>query len=132
MENYLFFLLRFDGVAVDLLSRLLKFQSKDRISAVDGMRHPYFYSLGQRVHHLPHSKSQAMHVTLLHLYVCMHVRMYVCMSCMYVFLYVCMYAYMHRSGQCTHAVHTFLQLFQSFLCRNVNCCLILETVIHLK
>ena len=123
MENYLFFLLRFDGVAVDLLSRLLKFQSKDRISAVDGMRHPYFYSLGQRVHHLPHSKSQAMHVTLLHLYVCM----YICMYVMHAFLYVCI-----ESGQCTHATHTFLQLFQSSLCRNVNYCLILETVIHLK
>ena len=47
---------RFDGVAVDLLSRLLKYQSHDRISALNGMRHPYFYSLGQRVHYLPHSK----------------------------------------------------------------------------
>ena len=52
----LLFVHRFDSVAVDLLSRLLQYQSEDRVSAVDGMMHPYFYSLGQRVHRLPHSE----------------------------------------------------------------------------
>lgn len=48
---------RLDRDAIDLLERLLRFESKNRISATEALQHPYFQSLGQRIHPLPHSVS---------------------------------------------------------------------------
>ena len=47
---------RLDTEAIDLLEKLLQFESKNRVSALEAMRHPYFESLGPRVHQLPNSE----------------------------------------------------------------------------
>ena len=47
---------RLDEDAVDLLEELLRFESKNRIPAREAMRHPYFHSLGPRIHQLPNSE----------------------------------------------------------------------------
>ncbi|NXB70359.1 CDK18 kinase, partial [Donacobius atricapilla] len=46
---------RLDSEGIDLLSDLLLYRAKGRISAEAALRHPYFKSLGERVHLLPDS-----------------------------------------------------------------------------
>ncbi|XP_072481971.1 cyclin-dependent kinase 16 isoform X11 [Notamacropus eugenii] len=48
---------RLDTDGVDLLARLLQFEGRNRISADDAMRHPFFQSLGSRIHKLPDTTS---------------------------------------------------------------------------
>uniref|UniRef100_A0A674EQN7 cyclin-dependent kinase n=1 Tax=Salmo trutta TaxID=8032 RepID=A0A674EQN7_SALTR len=48
---------RLDNEGVELLSKLLQFEGKKRISAEEAMRHPYFHSLGDRVLTLPDTTS---------------------------------------------------------------------------
>uniref|UniRef100_A0A8C7T4Y4 cyclin-dependent kinase n=1 Tax=Oncorhynchus mykiss TaxID=8022 RepID=A0A8C7T4Y4_ONCMY len=48
---------RLDNEGVELLSKLLQFEGKKRISAEEAMRHLYFHSLGDRVITLPDSTS---------------------------------------------------------------------------
>ncbi|XP_041093132.1 cyclin-dependent kinase 16-like isoform X2 [Polyodon spathula] len=48
---------RLDSDGVDLLSRLLQFEGRNRISAEAAMRHPYFRSLGERIVKLPDTTS---------------------------------------------------------------------------
>uniref|UniRef100_A0A8C6VX43 cyclin-dependent kinase n=1 Tax=Nothobranchius furzeri TaxID=105023 RepID=A0A8C6VX43_NOTFU len=48
---------RLDSDGISLLMSFLKYESKKRISADEAMRHPYFRSLGQRVHMLPENMS---------------------------------------------------------------------------
>ena len=48
---------RFNAEAIDLLGKLLQFESKNRVPALEAMRHPYFESLGPRTHMLPNSES---------------------------------------------------------------------------
>uniref|UniRef100_A0A4X2KRU2 cyclin-dependent kinase n=1 Tax=Vombatus ursinus TaxID=29139 RepID=A0A4X2KRU2_VOMUR len=47
---------RLDTDGADLLARLLQFEGRNRISADDAMRHPFFQSLGSRIHKLPDSE----------------------------------------------------------------------------
>uniref|UniRef100_A0A8C9L7N5 cyclin-dependent kinase n=1 Tax=Pavo cristatus TaxID=9049 RepID=A0A8C9L7N5_PAVCR len=47
---------RLDSDGTDLLMNLLLYEAKSRISAEVALRHPYFKSLGERVHLLPDSK----------------------------------------------------------------------------
>ncbi|NXC88830.1 CKD18 kinase, partial [Cercotrichas coryphoeus] len=46
---------RLDSEGVDLLTNLLLYRAKGRISAEAALQHPYFKSLGERVHLLPDS-----------------------------------------------------------------------------
>ncbi len=48
--------LRLDRDALQLLDQLLKFESKNRVSAAEAMRSSFFSSLGQRILHLPDSE----------------------------------------------------------------------------
>ncbi|CAH2221016.1 cyclin-dependent kinase 18 [Pelobates cultripes] len=48
---------RLDSEGIDLLSSLLLYEHKKRISAEEGFRHPYFKSLGERVLTLPDTTS---------------------------------------------------------------------------
>ncbi|MGH0170206.1 UNVERIFIED_CONTAM: hypothetical protein FKN15_060280 [Acipenser sinensis] len=48
---------RLDGDGVDLLSRLLQFEGRNRISAEAAMKHLYFHSLGERIVKLPDTTS---------------------------------------------------------------------------
>ncbi|KAM8965845.1 cyclin-dependent kinase 16 isoform 6-T6 [Sarcophilus harrisii] len=48
---------RLDTDGADLLGRLLQFEGRNRISADDAMRHPFFQSLGSRIHKLPDTTS---------------------------------------------------------------------------
>lgn len=47
---------RLDGEAIDLLGKFLQFESKNRVPAKPALAHPYFQSLGQRIHSLPNSE----------------------------------------------------------------------------
>ncbi|XP_066996525.1 cyclin-dependent kinase 17 isoform X2 [Anabrus simplex] len=44
---------RLDADAVDLLTKFLCYEAKNRVSAADAMKHSYFHSLGPGVHTLP-------------------------------------------------------------------------------
>uniref|UniRef100_A0A8C3Y960 cyclin-dependent kinase n=1 Tax=Catharus ustulatus TaxID=91951 RepID=A0A8C3Y960_CATUS len=48
---------RLDSEGVDLLTNLLLYRAKGRISAEAALQHPYFRSLGERVHLLPDTAS---------------------------------------------------------------------------
>ncbi|XP_019369527.1 PREDICTED: cyclin-dependent kinase 18 [Gavialis gangeticus] len=48
---------RLDTDGIDLLTNLLLYEAKSRISAEAALRHPYFKSLGERVHLLPDNAS---------------------------------------------------------------------------
>ncbi|XP_068275285.1 cyclin-dependent kinase 18 isoform X1 [Nyctibius grandis] len=48
---------RLDSEGIDLLMNLLLYEAKGRISAEAALRHPYFKSLGERVHLLPDNVS---------------------------------------------------------------------------
>ncbi|NWR47079.1 CDK18 kinase, partial [Regulus satrapa] len=48
---------RLDSEGIDLLTNLLLYRAKDRISAEAALQHPYFKSLGERVHLLPDNAS---------------------------------------------------------------------------
>lgn len=48
---------RLDGEAINLLAKLLHFESRNRVPARQALTHPYFQSLGQRIHSLPNSES---------------------------------------------------------------------------
>ena len=52
---------RLDNEALGLLGSLLHFQSKNRVTASNAMKHRYFHSLGTRVHKLPYSESSTAH-----------------------------------------------------------------------
>uniref|UniRef100_A0A4W2DR83 cyclin-dependent kinase n=1 Tax=Bos indicus x Bos taurus TaxID=30522 RepID=A0A4W2DR83_BOBOX len=43
---------RVDSDGADLLTKLLQFEGRNRISAEDAMKHPFFLSLGDRIHKL--------------------------------------------------------------------------------
>ncbi|XP_075813624.1 cyclin-dependent kinase 16 [Microtus pennsylvanicus] len=48
---------RLESEGADLLSRLLRFEGRHRISADDAMRHAFFLGLGERIHKLPDTTS---------------------------------------------------------------------------
>ncbi|XP_041091853.1 cyclin-dependent kinase 18-like [Polyodon spathula] len=48
---------RLDTEGIDLLANLLLYEARSRISAEAALRHPYFKSLGERVHSLPDNSS---------------------------------------------------------------------------
>ncbi|NXB31608.1 CDK18 kinase, partial [Eulacestoma nigropectus] len=48
---------RLDSEGIDLLANLLLYRAKGRISAEAALQHPYFRSLGERVHLLPDNAS---------------------------------------------------------------------------
>ncbi|KAK2548923.1 Cyclin-dependent kinase 17 [Acropora cervicornis] len=51
------FLLRLDNSGLNLLERFVEFVVKDRISAIDAMKHEYFFNLGKRVRELKNAES---------------------------------------------------------------------------
>ncbi|XP_054835946.1 cyclin-dependent kinase 18 isoform X1 [Eublepharis macularius] len=48
---------RLDTEGIDLLTNLLLYEARRRISAESALRHPYFMTLGERVHLLPETAS---------------------------------------------------------------------------
>ncbi|XP_058245705.1 cyclin-dependent kinase 16-like isoform X1 [Hemibagrus wyckioides] len=48
---------RIDSDGDDLIMQLLKFEARQRISAEEALRHPYFKCLGEQVQHLPDTAS---------------------------------------------------------------------------
>ncbi|XP_068930781.1 cyclin-dependent kinase 18 isoform X1 [Petaurus breviceps papuanus] len=48
---------RLDTDGIDLLTSLLLYEAKSRISAEEALKHPYFGPLGERVHQLPDTAS---------------------------------------------------------------------------
>nr|KAF6435167.1 cyclin dependent kinase 16 [Rousettus aegyptiacus] len=48
---------RLDSDGADLLTKLLQFEGRNRISAEDSMKHPFFLGLGERIHKLPDTTS---------------------------------------------------------------------------
>uniref|UniRef100_A0A8C9WS36 cyclin-dependent kinase n=1 Tax=Scleropages formosus TaxID=113540 RepID=A0A8C9WS36_SCLFO len=48
---------RLDTEGLDLLSSLLLYETRERISAEASLRHPYFKSLGEQIHTLPDTSS---------------------------------------------------------------------------
>ncbi|XP_036884559.1 cyclin-dependent kinase 16-like [Sturnira hondurensis] len=48
---------RLDSDGADLLTKLLQFEGRNRLSAEDAMKHPFFLSLGEQVHELPDTTS---------------------------------------------------------------------------
>ncbi|XP_026280984.1 cyclin-dependent kinase 17 isoform X1 [Frankliniella occidentalis] len=53
VDNFMGFSSRSDKDGKHLLSKFLLYDAKKRISAAEGMKHPYFQSLGPGVHKLP-------------------------------------------------------------------------------
>ncbi|KAL5015295.1 hypothetical protein ScPMuIL_009565, partial [Solemya velum] len=48
---------RLDTEGLDLLASLLSYEAKDRVCAAEGVRHPFFNSMGPNVHKLPDTVS---------------------------------------------------------------------------
>lgn len=48
---------RLDNSGLNLLERFVEFVVKDRISAIDAMKHEYFFNLGKRVRELKNAES---------------------------------------------------------------------------
>lgn len=48
---------RLDREGADLLTKLLRYEGRSRISAEDAMKHPFFFSLGEQIHKLPDTTS---------------------------------------------------------------------------
>ncbi|XP_062842273.1 cyclin-dependent kinase 18 [Trichomycterus rosablanca] len=48
---------RLDTEGIDLLTALLLYDTRKRISAEDSLKHPYYYSMGENIHTLPDTSS---------------------------------------------------------------------------